>query len=101
MEKIANNKDADWTYYKENKTNFGESQSEHLMVDYVINALIIKKIETEIGFSGVWQLLNCGKFEKGNENYYTALYKIIGISKKKYNKAVWKLIKQEIKNQTL
>ena len=97
MEKIANNKDADWTYYKENKTNFGESQSEHLMVDYVINALIIKKIETEIGFSGVWQLLNCGKYEKGNENYYNTLHQIIGISKKNYNKEVWKLVKKENK----
>ena len=67
------------------------------MVDYVINALIIKKIETEIGFSGVWQLLNCGKYEKGNENYYNTLHQIIGISKKNYNKEVWKLVKKENK----
>jgi len=97
MEKVANNKDIDWTYYKENKTNFGKSQAEHLMVDYVVNALIIRKIEKEKGFSGVWELLNCGKFEKGNENYYNALNQIIGISKNNYNKEVWKLIKKENK----
>ena len=97
MENVANNKDADWTYYNENKTNFGDSQAEHLMVDYVVNALIIQKIENEIGFSGVWQLLNCGTYEKGNENYYKALNQIMGISKKNYNKQVWKLIKMENK----
>jgi len=97
MEKVAPNKDTDWMYYKENKTNFGKSQAEHLMVDYVINALLIQKIEKEKGFSGVWELLNCGTFEKGNENYYNALNQIIGISKKKYNKEVWKLINKENK----
>lgn len=97
MKNIASNKDADWAYYKENKINFGESQAEHLMVDYVINALIIQKIEAEIGFSGVWQLLNCGTYEKGNENYYEALNQIMGISKKNYNKEVWRLIKMEMK----
>ncbi|MBE7692242.1 hypothetical protein [Tenacibaculum finnmarkense] len=102
MKKVANNKDANWIYYKENKTNFGESQAEHLMVDYVVNALIIQKIEKEKGFSGVWELLNCGKYEKGNENYYNALNKITGISKKNYNKEIWKLIKNENStNQTL
>ncbi len=97
MTEIAFDKDTDWTDYKENKKNFGESQEEHLMVDYVINALLIQKIEKEIGFSGVWDLLNCGVYETGNENYYTALHNIIGISKVNYNKEVWKLIKAELK----
>lgn len=92
MDKVAKDKQSDWMYYKENKKNFGESQAKHLIVDYVVNALLIKKIEDEVGFKGVWELLNCGVFEKGNENYYKALEKIIGISKANYNKEVWKLI---------
>lgn len=94
MKEVAHKKDVDWTYYKEHKTNFGESKAEHLMVDYVVNALIIQKIEREKGFSGVWQLLNCGKYEKGNKNYYNTLNQITGISKENYNKEVWKLIKK-------
>ena len=92
MTKIASNKESDWTDYKENPVNFGESQKEHLMVDYVINALIIQKLEREKGFSSVWELLNCGKYEKGNDNYYTTLKKLTGITKENYNEEVWKLI---------
>lgn len=97
MEKVITKKNIDWTYYKENKKNFADNQTEHLMVDYVINALIIQKIEKKKGFKGVWELLNCGVFEKGNDNYYKALNKIIGISKENYNKEVDKLIKKEVK----
>jgi hypothetical protein len=48
--KIASNKNANWSDYKENPVNFGESQAKHLMVDYVVNALIVQKIEKEKGF---------------------------------------------------
>jgi len=91
-EKIANNKNADWKYYKENPTNFANTKREHLMVDYVINALIIQKIEKEQGFKAVWTLLDCGKFEKGNKNYYKALEKLTGITEENYNIKVWELI---------
>jgi len=93
--KIASNNKSDWKHYKENRTNFGESQSKHLIVDYVINALLIEKIEKEYGFSSVWKLLDCGVFEKGNENYYTVLESLTGITKNTYNKEVWKLIHQK------
>ncbi len=95
MMKIATDEKSDWVYYKENSMNFGESDSERLIVDYVINALLIKKIEKEKGFSGVWKLLNCGKFEKENKNYYKTLEEVIGITKKNYNREVWKLIDEE------
>lgn len=98
MDKIAIDKKVDWKNYKENPTDFGVDSSKHLYVDYVVNALLIKKIEKEKGFAGVWKLLNSGKFEKGNENYYKVLNDVIGISKKNYNRQVWKLIRQEKKN---
>ena len=67
------------------------------MVDYVITALLIQKIEKENGFEGVWKLLNCGKYQKGNENFYATLNKLISINKNNYNTEVWKLIKEEKK----
>ncbi|MEO9966845.1 MAG: hypothetical protein ABJF11_13700 [Reichenbachiella sp.] len=94
-EKIASNKKTDWMKIKEEPVNFGESRATHLMADYVVNALIVQSIEKEKGFEGVWQLLNCGPYEKGNGNYYSALQQLTGISKENYNKAVWKLIKEE------
>ena len=30
----------------------------------------MQKLEKEKGFSSVWELLNCGKYEKGNDNYF-------------------------------
>ncbi len=90
--KVANDKNADWADYKENPVDFGESHESRLMVDYVINALIIEKLEREKGFSAVWEFLNCGKYEKGNDNYYKVLEKLTGISKSNYNKKVWKIV---------
>lgn len=93
--KIAANKSADWLDYKENPVNFGESQAKHLMVDYVVNALLVQKIEKEKGFDGVWDFLNCGPYQKGNENYFTALEKLTGINRNSYNDKVWELINNE------
>lgn len=93
--RVANDKNADWVSYKENPKNFADTQAQHLMVDYVVNALMVQKIEKEKGFVGVWEFLTCGKYEKGNENYYKALEKITGISKENYNARVWELINLE------
>ena len=94
-DKVASNKKTDWTKIKEEPMNFAATRAEHLMADYVVNALIVRQIENEKGFDGVWEFLNCGPFEKGNANYYTALEKLTGIKQKGYNKAVWKLINQQ------
>ncbi|WP_420583427.1 hypothetical protein, partial [Reichenbachiella sp.] len=94
-EKVASNKKTDWTSLKEEPLNFAATRAEHLMADYVVNALIVQQIENEKGFDGVWDFLNCGPFEKGNTNYYAALEKLTGISQKDYNKAIWKLIDQQ------
>ena len=93
--KVANDKNADWAGFKEKPLNFGESEEKDLMVDHIVNALIVKKLEKEKGFSAVWELLNCGKYEKGNENYYKSLEKLTGITKSNYNEKVWELINNE------
>ncbi len=94
-DKVAINKTTIWSDVKENSVNFGESQEKHLMADYVVNALIVKKLEKEKGFSAVWELLICGKWEKGNESYYKTLEKLTGITKANYNDKIWELINNE------
>jgi hypothetical protein len=90
--KIASNPNADWLNYKQNPFNFGESEEKHLMVDYVVDALIVQKLEKEKGFTAVWELLKCGKYEKSNENYFKTLEQLTGINKSNYNETVWELV---------
>lgn len=93
-DKVALDKNTDWKECKEKPFNFNTPEI-YLYVDYVVNALLIQKIEKEKGFAGVWELLNVGAFEKGNEKYYQKLEKLTGISKTNYNEKVWELINNE------
>lgn len=91
---IASNKNTNWAEIKENPINF-KTKGFNNSADYIVNALLVQKIEKEKGFAGVWEFLNCGKFEKGNENYYKALEKLTGITKANYNDKIWELINNE------
>ena len=65
-----------------------------MYVPYVLNALIVQKIEKEKGFPAVLELLGCGKREKGDENYFKALEKITGITKANFNTSMSEFIKK-------
>jgi hypothetical protein len=91
----ADHPDADWLKLYTGFNNFYLDGNKTFVVAYAINALIVKKIEKEKGFSPVMELLGCGKREEGEENYYKALETVSGISKVDFNKAVWELIKSE------
>jgi hypothetical protein len=93
-EKVSSNPNSDWLVLYEQFYNFGESKQNHLLVGYVINALIVEKIEREKGFPAVIELLSCGKYEKGNENYFKTLEKLTGINKSNFNDSIWTLIKE-------
>jgi hypothetical protein len=97
-EKVASNPKTDWlelALYNKDQLNFGESQEKHLMADYVVNALLVQKIEKEKGFAAVIEFLSCGKNKKGgNENYFVLLEKLTGITKSNFNESVWALIKE-------
>jgi hypothetical protein len=97
-EKVASDSKTDWlklASYEGNQLNFGESQQKHLMADYVVNALLVEKIEKEKGFPAVIEFLCCGKNKKGgNENYFVILEKFTGINKSNFNESVWALIKE-------
>lgn len=93
--KVSSDKKMDWLTNYGKFDNFGESQATHLMAEYVLNALFIQKIEKEKGFEGVWEFLNCGPYEKTNENYFKTLEKLTGISKTNFNDKIWELINKE------
>ncbi len=90
---VAQNPKADWINLYNESTNFDPTAKYPLNVDMVINALLIKKIESEKGFPAVIELLSCGKKVKDNSNYFLALEKITGIKKADFNDNVWKLVR--------
>lgn len=92
LERVATNREMDWLHIKEKALNFADSKQEHLMADYVVTALIVDKVESERGFSGVWELLTSSKSGEGNEAYYRKLEELTGISKANYNEKIWELI---------
>ena len=87
------NPHADWLNLYITTANFADGDKP-LKVAYLVNALIIRKIEKEKGFAPVMELLRCGKREQGDENYFKALEKVAGISKAGFNAAVGKLIRE-------
>ncbi len=97
---VASDKSTNWMDAKEERINF-KTNGFNNSADYIVNALIVQKIETEKGFDEVWQLLNVGPFEIGNEKYYAMLEKLTGITKENYNEAVWKLIEKEKSSLTI
>lgn len=90
--KVAKDKNTNWSELKEKELEFSGNKQQPLYADYVVNALIVQTLEREKGFAAVWELLNCGKYEAGNANYYTTLARLAGITKENYNEKVWKLV---------
>ncbi len=93
--KVSNNQKTNWLTSYGKFDNFGESVEKHLMAEYVINALLVQKIEKEKGFTSVLEFLQCGKYSKENENYFSTLEKLTGITKATYNNKIWDLIRNE------
>jgi len=95
-EKFVVGKQVDWLEHKKNSAHFLANGHKNYTDDFV-GALLVKKIEKEKGFDGVWELLR-SKRTKVDEAYFAALERLIGISKKNYNKEVFKLIEAEMNN---
>lgn len=93
QQKVSAGPPPDWLAAYENPVNFNDSQQRPLLTAYVINALIVQKLERDKGFTAVQQLLSCGKAEKGNANYFKALEDATGITKSNFNAAVGALIR--------
>lgn len=93
-EKFVVGKQIDWLAHKKNKSHFLTDGHKNYTDDF-LGALIVKQIEKEKGFDGVWELL-LTKRTKEDREYFTALENLIGISKKNYNKEIFKLIEAEM-----
>lgn len=85
----------DWLSLYGTRENFS-LPSTPLYIENFINAVIIKKIKKEKSFSGVLELLNCGKFNKEDQdNYFKTLKRVSGITKADFNEMIDKLITSE------
>ena len=90
----AENPNADWLNLYINSNKFADNDKP-MYVAYIINALIVQKLEKEKGFAPVLELVSCGKRQQGDDNYFKALEKVSGISKAGFNDAVWGLVRQQ------
>jgi hypothetical protein len=84
----------DWREVKEKPVYFKIKAFDNSL-DHIANALLIRKIEQEHGFPGVWELLNSGSQENGNAAYYAVLEKLTGITRTTYNQSVRVLINEQ------
>jgi hypothetical protein len=90
---INTHPNANWESLYTNSVNYSDG-SKPLKIAYMINALIVAKLEGGNNFTSVMQLLACGKRENGDANYFTALKKTTGIKRAEFNAYVWRLIKE-------
>ena len=90
----AEHPNADWLNLYLATANF-EDGDKPLKTAYMLNALIVQKIEREQGFEKVMELLGCGPRQKGDDNYFAALKKITGIDKENFNAKMRELIAAE------
>jgi hypothetical protein len=91
-EYAASHPDADWVALYKDGVDFVPGPK-ILKISYAINALIVERLENEKGFSAVLELLNCGKKEKGDANYFAVIKRLTGVDEPQYNQFVWKLIR--------
>ncbi len=92
---VAANPNAGWLSLYINSTPF-ETGQKPMFVAYMLDALIVQKVEKEKGFAPVMQLLTCGPRQKGDDNYFVALERVTGITKANFNAEMWKLVKAEM-----
>ena len=90
----ADNPNADWLNLYLTSANYVDGDHS-LKIAYVLNALIVQKLELEKGFAPAMTLLSCGPRQKGDDNYFGTLTKLTGINKENFNTAMWALIKAE------
>ena len=84
----------DWLEHKKASSHFVINGRKNYSDDFV-GALLLKKIEKEKGFDGVWKLMKT-KRTKDEAEYFATLEDLTGITKENYNKEVFKLIEEEM-----
>ena len=83
----------DWLRLYQDKVNYAGKSQRPLLVSYTLNALLIEELERTQGFGAVRQLLTCGRYEPGNENYLRALNQVAGITAATFNARMAQLVR--------
>jgi hypothetical protein len=91
-EYAATHPDADWLALYKSGTDY-VAAPHNLKISYVINALIVQRLEEEKGFAAVMPLLCCGPKEAGDANYFAAVRKVTGVEEAGFNLYVSELVK--------
>lgn len=84
---------SDWLQLYVNETDFKEGK-DPLKISYFLNALVVQDLEHKQGFDAVLQLLQCGKKEQGDANYFDTLEKLNGITKENFNTRIDLLLRE-------
>ncbi|MCB0430853.1 MAG: hypothetical protein H6585_12070 [Flavobacteriales bacterium] len=92
---VAGKKNVNWFEQYEAMDNFSANAKEKLITTYVINALIVQKLEKEKGFQAVMELLRSTPMKQDQTAYLASLEKLTGINKKNFNKEIGKLVEAE------
>ena len=92
-EYAAAHPDADWLALYKDGTAYMKGQKP-LYVAYVINALIVQRLEKDKGFAAALPLVACGPRQKGDGNYFTALKRVCGVDEAGFNGYVAGLLKE-------
>ena len=88
----ATHPDADWLALYKNGTPMVTSPWP-LFIGYAINALIVQRIEKDMGFSAALPLVTCGPKQAGDANYFAALKQVVGVDEAGFNGYVSGLLK--------
>lgn len=83
---------SNWLELYEKPFEFTGSNTKPLYVAYVLNALIIQRMQSDSGLDGVRALLASSSDQKGNENYFRILEASTGISRINFNSRMNDLI---------
>lgn len=91
-EKLVAGKKSDWLELCETNHNFARDKEPELIAGYVINALIVRKLEKEKGFAAVMELLQSSPGNKVDESYFRTLTRLTGITRENFNDEVSRLL---------
>jgi len=86
---------ADWLALYKDGTNV-IPPPKIIKISYIINALIVQRLEKDRGFAAALPLLCCGPKEAGDANYFAALRTVTGIDEKGFNAYIGGLVRDAL-----
>jgi len=87
--------DANWLALYKDGTNV-IPPPKIIKISYIINALIVQRLEKEQGFAASLPLLCCGPKEAGDANYFAALRTVTGVDEAHFNAYIDGLVRDAL-----